>query len=186
MKAPDNQLAMFDLGKREDAPAYPREFTPGCLLPVQQAQTIDVGRAAKILAVVPRTVVDLIERDVIPHFRVHERQNWSIPYDGIVALCDRLRAEFMIRDRRPRLAPGARRWRDEDLLPFPVSDTLSAGEVAVGFDVRKEKILQLITDRAAGELGVFEAYRLSSVSPWRISRISVCKYAEELRRKLKV
>jgi len=179
-----NQLAMFDDAAAPDAARSTEKLTPGCLLPVQQAQLVDVARVAKILCVSMGTVRLMADRGTLPAFRLAERQSWAMPYEGIVAFCDRLRTEFMIRDRRPRLAAGARRWRDSELLPFSWDDTITAPEAATGFDVRIEVIHSLITDRAAGEYGAFDAYRLSDCSPWRISRSSLLAYSAHLKRKL--
>jgi hypothetical protein len=180
--APKGQLTMFDL--TVDTIEVPRTLTPGCLLPVQQPQLVNVPRVAKILSVTTQTVRVLIDRKLLPAFRVEEKQNWSVPYDSVVDFCNQLRMDYMIRDRRPKLAPGMRRWRDEDLLPFPWSDTITVSEAATGFNTRPETILHLINDRAKGEVGVFDAYHFMEVSPWRISRSSLLKYAQKLRNDL--
>jgi hypothetical protein len=175
MKAPDNQLAMFDLGIAE----APKPLSYGSLLPVQQSQMIDVVRAAKILDVSRQTAITYINLGLIGGYRAAERLVWSIYYDTIVELCDAMRLRFMIRDRRPRLAAGVRRWRDEDLLPFPAADTVSVETAADALAVQKTVIHNLINDRAPGEPGVFDAYRFTNQMPWRISQISLRKYAEE-------
>jgi hypothetical protein len=100
-----------------------------------------------------------------------------VTYDSIVHLCDKLRVQYHIRDRRPKLAAG-RRWRDVDLLPFPISDTVTVKDVATGLDVPISLAYKLT------EEGTFESYKLFGSSTWRISKTSLYRYRDHLRAKL--
>jgi len=105
--------------------------------------------------------------------RAHKR----VSYQSIVEHCNRLREEYAIRDRRPRLVRGQLRYRDEEILPFPSRDTIPAIEAApmLGY-LAKWSVWKLC------EEGRFEAYRLHPCSAWRISRSSLQAYLSEIKK----
>ncbi len=69
------------------------------------------------------------------------------------------------------------RHRDEDLLPFPLTDTIHPEEACelLGFR-RLQPVVRLI------EEGKFEAYQLAAQAPWRISRSSLYAFMREVSR----
>jgi excisionase family DNA binding protein len=97
-------------------------------------------------------------------------------YSSIVRLCDQIRVKYNIPDRRPKLSNPILRHRDEDLLPFPWSDTMDTTEALtyIGYESRKT-VYNLI------EEGRFEAYRLVGEMDWRISRSSFAAFLAALR-----
>lgn len=66
------------------------------------------------------------------------------------------------------------RHRDEDILPFPLSDTIYSAEVlsALGYEDRRP-LVNLI------EEGRFDGYRLSAEYMWRISRSSFLRFLKK-------
>lgn len=86
-------------------------------------------------------------------------------------LCDRLRQQYGIPDKRPKLKPPCRH-RDTDLLPFPLSDTATSDEAMEALGCGFYTLTRLIDE------GRIMAYRLAANTsmPWRISRSSVAQH----------
>lgn len=113
----------------------------------------------------------------------HRGRAWKlIRYQSLVRFCNRMRDEYHVLDRRPPLASSEIEYRDEDLLPFPLADTIYSEEVIVALGVSKNVLSHLIDERR------FEAYRLAfprgratKGSPWRISRSSFREYLIEVK-----
>jgi hypothetical protein len=152
------------------------------LLPFAEKEYVDVGRTAYILGVSQSTVyrlaatsnpsgghlIDLVE------YRPNARKR--VLYASIVRFCDDLRTKYRINDRRPPLTNPLFRHRDEDLLPFPMSDTMASTEAlhVLGYETRRP-LVNLI------EEGAFQAYRLVDETPWRISRNSFSLFLQSIR-----
>jgi hypothetical protein len=155
-------------------PVAHRPITPGCLLPLPAKACIDTRRAAAILQVTTNTVQKLLRKGLITGFRVCGSNTWSIEYDSVVEFCNRLRVEFHIRDRRPaKLTSG--RWRDADLLPFPIADTVTVQDAMRGLSANCVIVHRLC------EEGKLESYRFYGHAPWRISKASLFAYADQLK-----
>ena len=78
---------------------------------------------------------------------------------------------------RPPLSHPCLRHRDEDLLPFPLTDTINAEE--------SRKILGEVLYRTFGKLveeGRFWAYRFYRDTAWRVSRSSLENFARRVSR----
>lgn len=146
---------------------------PESICPFVEREYVDVPRTARILGVSFSTVYRLTQRrDAGEHAflelvsyrpQAHKR----VLYSSIVRFCDAVRSEYGIEDRRPKLDHPRFRHRDEDLLPFPLSDTIYSAETlaALGYEDRRV-LVHLI------EEGRFDAYKLIPESTWRISRSS--------------
>jgi hypothetical protein len=101
-----------------------------------------------------------------------------ILYSSIVRYCDQLRLKYNIVDRRPRLANSFLRHRDEDLLPFPLADTIRSTETleALGYTAHSA-LVSLV------EEGRFDAYKLVGGKEWRISRSSLAAFITSVQNK---
>lgn len=146
------------------------------LLPFAEREYVDVKRAAKILGISERTVLDFCTpvEGIKPRleaisYAAHKRKR--IRYQSIVDFCEALRTRYGIADRRPLLASSLFRHRDADLLPFPLEDTIDVKAVMeiLGY-ASLTPIYMMI------EEGRFEAYQLANLHPWRISRISLAAF----------
>lgn len=152
------------------------------LLPFAEREYVDVNRTARILGVSATTVLRLAAtRDPSGQFLLNlidfrRGARKRILYSSIVRFCDRIRAKFGIPDRRPPLSNPIFRHKDDDLLPFPISDTIGIKAVLppLGF-VDKRPVVNLI------EEGAFEAYQIYNETPWRISRTSFLAFMEKTR-----
>jgi hypothetical protein len=161
-------------------------FEPGdqLILPFAEKEYVDVARTAHIFGVGISTVYRMAEesyRDghaAIKLVSYRHQARKRVLYSSIVGFCNFLRGEYGIADRRPRLDHPMLRHRDEDLLPFPLSDTIYSAEAlaALGYDDRRPLIYLI-------EEGRFDAYRLSKEYTWRISRISFKHFLNETRDK---
>jgi len=144
------------------------------LLPFPEREYVDMKRAMKILGISHSAVRNLFleEKIAIVDYRKGSRKR--VKYSSIVEFCDRLRTEHAIRDRRPALDSPHFRHRDEDLLPFPLSDTIGIKEVqdVLGYST-PTPIYKMV------EEGRFEAYKLGM--GWRFSRSSFAAYLERVR-----
>lgn len=158
------------------------ELTPSAeLVPdFAEKEYVDVRRAAHIFGVGISTVYRMTEpgyragRAAIELVSYRRQARKRVLYSSIVAFCDFLRAEYGIDDRRPELDHPMLRHRDEDLLPFPLSDTIYSAEAlkALGYEDRRPLVYII-------EEGRFDAYRLSAEYTWRISRSSFIRFLKK-------
>jgi hypothetical protein len=154
---------------------------PQLMLPFPDEKTIDMGRCCSILHVTARVVRRLSVTPLRPGssemcldaYNTMRGAPLRIDYDSLVRFLDILREKHGIIDRRA--APIWGRHRDDDLLPFPWSDTMTVGEAADALSMHPSKVLLRI------EAGKFEAYQLNVFAPWRISRTSFARYIESFR-----
>lgn len=152
--------------------------------PLAESEYISVERAARILHIGIASVYrlrsrcDEYGRPFIEMLDYGHGMHKRIAYDSVVRFCDRLRECYAIRDRRPPLGPNLSRWRDSDLLPFPIDDTIGLREATdcLGY-LSLSPVLKLV------EEGRFEAYRLlpDPGCPWRISRSDFARWLETRR-----
>lgn len=158
------------------------------ILPFAEKEYVDVSRTARILGVSAATVYRMAEmkdrggRALLTLVCYRRLARKRILYSSIVAFCDHLRQRYLIADRRPKLDHPMLRHRDEDLLPFPLSDTIYSAEAlaALGYEDSRP-LVHLI------EEGLFEAYQIlpaaEKTSPWRISRSSFAGFLRRERDK---
>jgi hypothetical protein len=146
------------------------------LQPLAEKEYIDVARTARILGVHWRTVRRLARAGRI-EWLDYRKSSWKrVRYKSVVDYCDRLRQDHKIADRRPQLSAPYLRHKDEDLLPFPLRDSMTAGQALaiLGYS-QTESLVAMI------EEGCFEAYQLVPQGPWRVSRTSLLTYLDLVR-----
>lgn len=143
--------------------------SPQILLPFAEREYIDVQRCCRILGVNETIVRRLAESGLIKLIDYRRRSRKKVHYLSVVDFCDSLRARYGIPDTRPPLVPPYR-YRDEELLPFPLSDTIRSEEALNALSCSYYTLSHLI------EEGQITAYRLVHENPWRISRSSVAAY----------
>lgn len=146
------------------------------VLPFAEREFIDVPRAMRILGVSGTTISRMANANP-PQIRWldYGKNTWKrVHYHSVVEFCDRLRADFNIADRRPLLSAPYLRHRDEDLLPFPISDSINPVQ-ATELSGCPIKTLHKLIDE-----GAFEAYRLVEGAPWRISMSTFSRYILKL------
>ncbi len=144
--------------------------------PVSQYIDIDRRRARGILGVGMRTLERLTASGRIDWVNRGKKTHKLLRYQSLVDFCDEVHQRHRIPDRRPRLGAGMR-YRDEDLLPFPLADTICAKEACDLLDLRHPaSIVRLV------EEGKFEAYQLVPRGPWRISRSSLYAFMRDIQR----
>jgi hypothetical protein len=154
----------------------PAEFIPD----FAEKEYIDVRRTARIFGVGMSTVYRMAEkgyrdgRSAIEFVSYRRQMRKRVLYSSIIAFCDFLRAEYGVENRRPKLDGPMLRHRDEDLLPFPLSDTIYSAEVlsALGYEDRRPLVRLM-------EEGRFDAYRLTVEYTWRISRSSFISFLKK-------
>ncbi|MGO8759324.1 MAG: hypothetical protein ACLQG3_14490 [Terracidiphilus sp.] len=163
-----------------------RDADDQLILPFAEKEYVDVSRTAKIFGVSLQTVYRMAEmkdrggRALLTLISYRRLARKRILYSSIVAFCDSLRAKYGIEDRRPKLDHPVLRHRDEDLLPFPLSDTVYSAEVlaALGYEHTRPLVCLI-------EVGRFDAYQIISESPWRISRRSLSQFLMRERDKVR-
>jgi len=140
-----------------------------------EREYVDMGRACRILGLSWTTVSRLAASGMVDMVDYRSHSVKRIRYASIVDLCNRLRREFAIPDRRKPQSSPSLRYRDEDLLPFPLSDTITADDAlgAMG-SVSRKGFLKLV------EEGRFWAYRFAQAAPWWISRSSLAAYLDRV------
>jgi hypothetical protein len=163
----DSQFELF-----ESAPKV--EAAPKLALPFQRSQEIDVSRMCSILGVSQQTAIRMIRGGLVPG--AYKVASWRIPYDSVVAYCERLRLEYRISERSaPR--PAAGRMRDRDLLPFRLDETIYMQQTMDVLDCSINAVIHLI------EEGALTAYKVTlegSGCRWRIYRPSLERYVAGL------
>lgn len=146
------------------------------MLPFEESDTIDVRRVTSILHCEKQVVLRLLQiKEGLKAFQTMPHAPYRIYYESLVDYLSDIRKKHGIPDRLPQIRLG--RYRDEDLLPFPWSDTITTLEAADMIGIHESKVCLRI------EAGSFEAYRLLDPkqegkrgSPWRISRSSVQRH----------
>ncbi len=154
---------------------------PQLLLPFPDEKTIDMARCCSILHVSPHVVRRLVVTPLIlgskamclEAYNTMRHAPLRIDYGSLSTFLDLLRERHGIPDRRPK--PFFGRHRDEDLLPFSWSDTMSVEEAADVLNIHRSKVLLRI------EAGQFEAYHIVRSSPWRISHSSLARLVSSFR-----
>lgn len=146
--------------------------SPQLLLPFAEKDYVDMKHAARILGVHRSTVLRLTHAGLLDMVRYHDLGWPRVRYRSIVEFCDNLRSQFKIPDRRPVLAP-ALRYKDEDVLPFPLGITMGTYEALSAMGSANDRVMVPLIEE-----GRFEAYRLAWNAPWRISRPSFAAYLE--------
>lgn len=151
------------------------------LLPFAEREYVDLRRAARILGVSDQNVICLYQGGLIEMINYAPRKRKRVRYQSIVDFCDALRTRYCIKDRRPALDDPMFRHRDEDLLPFPLSDTIGVQQAAEALGYVSPTPVRLMIEE-----GRFEAYQFAPWSPWRISRSSLAAYIEDVRARSRV
>lgn len=145
------------------------------VLPFAEREYVDMPRACRILGA-SWTMVNRMSASgflILVDFRRRGRKR--VHYASLVEHCTRLREQYAIPERRAPLASELLRHRDDEILPFPLRDTIAAIDAAaiLGYS-QKYSVWKLC------EEGRFEAYRLHPCAPWRISLPSLQAYLAEI------
>jgi len=141
------------------------------LLPFAEREYVDMPRACRILGASWTAVVGMAASGYLRLVDYRRNGHKRVHYATLVEHCNRLREEYAIPDRRPALACELLRYRDEDILPFALRDTIGIADAApmLGY-------LAKWTATRLCEEGRFESYRLHPCAPWRISLSSLRLY----------
>jgi len=146
------------------------------VIPFAERDWIDMEHACKILGASWATVYRLFEDGEIRVIDYRVRAWKRVHYGSIVEFCDRLRAKYAIPDRKPPLSAGFLRYRDEDVLPFALSNTITAANAMAALAIGRMEALVSLFDE-----GKIEAYQLVEGSIWRVSKSSLLLYMEQIR-----
>jgi len=167
----DSQFELFD------HPGHEAERPPKLALPFQRKAEIDPKRVARILFVSNSTVMRLLKKGLIRSLSIPGERRPRIPYEAVVDYCNRLRLEYRISTRSLGKLQG-RRYRDDELLPFPWRDTIGMAEAQAALECTKEVVRILIEE---GILIAYQVFIGEPGSPWRIQKQSLERYMESLR-----
>lgn len=151
------------------------------VLPFAEREYVDVRRASRILGVHATTISQFYEWGLIEMLDYSKHKRKRVRYQSLVDLCDKLRQKYSIDDRRPALSAPYLRHQDMDLLPFPISDTITVEDAMEMMGYASPKPIYL-----AIEEGRFDAYQFSSKTPWRISKLSLSRYMASVYERAKI
>jgi hypothetical protein len=156
----------------------PSNTPPVVQSPFAEREYIDMPRCCRILGVNETVARRLAESGLIKLIDHLPRTRKKIRYQSVVDLCDRLRGEYGIPDRRPLLSAPYLRHRDADLLPFPLTETIYSNNAMELIGCGFYTLTRLIDE------GRILAYRLApgARTPWRISRVSVENHMQQVTR----
>lgn len=144
------------------------------ILPFAQRDYIDMNHACRILGA-SWTTLTLLHKQGEIHIIDYRARAWKrVHYRSLVAFCDRLRARYLIPDRKPQLEAEFLRYRDEDVLPFPLRDTISMATALSALGYSRQSSVESLID-----MGKIEAYKLLKGGHWRISASSLQKYLQQ-------
>ena len=166
----DEQFELFE------SPAPKAEHAPKLALPFQRSAEVDKARVAKIFGVSQPTVFRMIEAKLFRTYPHPSGKGRRIEYDSVVAYCNRLRLEYRISEQMVR-PPRGRRLRDEDLLPFPLKDTVDLKYVCRVLDCDGSAAQHLIEE---GALTGYQVQIGRAGCPWRIYLPSLERYVASL------
>lgn len=166
----DAQFELFE------SPTPAAERPPKLELPFQRSAEIDKARVAKILGVSHATASRMVEAKLFRAYRSPGEKILRIEYDSVVAYCNRLRLEYRISEKMIE-RPRGRRLRDEDLLPFPLKDTISLKEVCRVLDCDGSAAQRLIEE---GALTGYQVQIGRAGCPWRVHLPSLERYVASL------
>jgi excisionase family DNA binding protein len=152
------------------------KLAPKLDLPFQRSSEVDVRRVASILAVSQNTVLSMLEGKLLRSYRIGSR--WRVEYDSVIEHCNQLRVHYRISEDRLLRKPAHGRLRDEDLLPFPIAQTVFAKEVQRRLDIARQNVIYLIEQ---GDLVGYQVLIDLKASPYRIYRPSLERYMASLR-----
>jgi excisionase family DNA binding protein len=170
-----NAISQFELFEAFD-PMVQR--APKLELPFQRTQEIDTERAASILGVSKKTLRRILEKQLIRAYRTGDHKApWRIEYSAVVEYCDKLRVQYCISDKRVGLSASRRRYRDHELLPFPLDQTIYVAEVRERLKCSHEVVVHLIE---SGSLVGYQLLFEQQGSPWRIHEPSLDRYIASL------
>jgi hypothetical protein len=147
-------------------------------LPFAEKDEVSVTRTRKILGVSNKAVFYLIAHKQITAFRRGHLGNFFVSYPSLVAYCDRLRVKYEIPDLRPKREGIFGRYRDHELLPFPLEETITVETVA---DVLRYSVQRA---RMLCEEGRFLSYKLHEQASWRISRPSFESFVDAINKQV--
>ena len=164
----DNQFELFETQTA-------CELTPRPDLPFQRSAEIDVSRVMRILAVSRHTVLRMLRNHLLRNYWIGNTPR--IEYDSVVEYCNLLRVHYRISEDRLLRKPARGRLRDEDLLPFPIAQTIYAGEVERRLDVARQNVIYLIEQ---GDLVGYQVLIDAAASPFRVYRPSLERYIASL------
>jgi excisionase family DNA binding protein len=172
MLAPPLQLELFP----DFVPAATR--APKLALPWTEREEIDVQRAARILGISKATVLRIAHSGQLRYYTLTGDDSSSrILYESVVDYCDRLRLHYLIPARHKRI-PG-RRLRDDQVLPFPLAETVGIDYVKQALHCQDKTVCALID---SGDLVAYKINQDSSRGHWRIHLPSVERYIARLHR----
>jgi hypothetical protein len=154
----------------------PSEEQEQSFLPFAEREYVSMRRAMSILGVSEATLSRLVADGAVEWFNFGKTTWKRVRYQSLVEFCDRLRAQHRIESRRPPLVAPYLRYRDEDLLPFPLSDTIPSDQACAALGYTKTPPIVLLIEE-----GRFEAYQLVQRAPWRISRSSLLAFINRSR-----
>lgn len=154
------------------------------LLPFAEKEWIDQERTMRILGVGSLRTLYLLRRPrrdqpYLEVLRYGRGLRHRVLYSSVVCYCDWLREYHGIPDRRPQLDSPIFRHRDQDLLPFPLADTITTAEALAMTAYESGSSL-----RRRMAVGAFHCYRLvpdCATSPWRISRTDFARWLADAR-----
>lgn len=171
---PTSDVAQLDLFGGEKPAAL---ASPKLALPFQRSEEVDVPRVARILGVSKRTVRRMCHANLLRAYRTGDIAYLRIEYTSVVEYCDRLCIENHIPNRRGALTGARRRFRDSEILPFPLSETIGVPECSRRLGLSKAATIHLI------EEGLLVAYQLlidTTGCPWRVHAPSFERYLASL------
>jgi hypothetical protein len=172
MPNPTSQFEMFEAFDPMVARA------PKLELPFQRTQEISSERTAAILGVSMMTVLRMLDKKLLRAYRASkQRSPWRIEYASVVEYCDRLRVQYCISDKRVGLGGSRRRYRDRELLPFPLDQTIDIAEVRERLQCTHNVAVHLIE---SGSLVGYQVLFERPGSAWRIHAPSLDRYLASL------
>src|SRR5450759_1036445 len=122
--------------------------------PLTEKEYVSTARALRILGVTETTLAGLAAEGWIRWVGCKKTSTKQVHYGSLVNFCDRIRVGYRIADRRPKLSAPSLCHRDEDLLPFPLSDTISAEKACAALGYKATMVREIVE---LVEGGYFEA-----------------------------
>lgn len=144
------------------------------VMPFAEKDEVETSRVMRILGVSRKEVLMMLRAGDLEYMRKQPRGYCYISYASLVRYCDQLREKYAIDDHRPKRDGVFGRHKDVDLLPFPLSDTMSVADVARVLNITEQHVRNMC------ESGTLVSYKLEDGLRWRISMRSFHEYLARL------
>jgi hypothetical protein len=138
-----------------------------------ESELVGLGRAGRMLGLTASQIAELGRAGKIQMVDKGKEKKNAVSVPSIEAYCEELRTDFGIGRRRRISTADVAILLDEEILPFPLADTIGREEaLSMLYSSTSERIARALATGQIEALGL-EINRFTDRDPFRVSRSSV-------------